>query len=167
MKILALDPAKRTGWAWSDGSRIESGVWPLGNNPLATLADHIRAAAKRWGCEVIAYESATFGSRHLHVMRKHNELAGVIQLVASELAVPTWCYPPSQWKARGLGEGGADKRGVMRLLRIVHGIGCTDEDQADALGILMCARRGPPPEPVKKARRRAEKALKRRANWLF
>lgn len=29
MKILALDPALSCGFAWSDGERLEYGVWQL------------------------------------------------------------------------------------------------------------------------------------------
>jgi Holliday junction resolvasome RuvABC endonuclease subunit len=110
---------------------------------------------------VIAYESATFGSRHRHVMRRHNELAAVIQLCAARLKILCWSYPPTQWKARALGSGHADKRGVQRLLQLIYGIDVADEDVADAIGILKAAERGPPPESRRQAKRRERRAAKK------
>ena len=134
MNILAIDPAKRCGFAHSNG---RSGVWLLGTHPAARperLETYIEAAVGRWPTEVLAYDSATFGSRHLHAMRRHNELAGVIQLCAARLEILCWSYPPTQWKARALGSGHANKRGVQRMLHLIYGIDVADEDIADAIG---------------------------------
>lgn len=160
MKILALDPAARTGFAHSDG---HCGVWLLGSGEqrLQSLDERICQAIEAWGCDVIAYESATFGSRHAHVMRMHNELAGVIQLVALREQVQCWSYPPSQWKAIALTSGRLDKQGVMGALKLIYGIEVTDADIADAIGILKAAESGPPPESKKKQRRAAERRLRK------
>jgi Holliday junction resolvasome RuvABC endonuclease subunit len=160
MNILAIDPASRCGFAHSSGPY---GVWNLGSGAirLQSLDDLITAALAKWPTDVVAYESATFGSRHLHVMRRHNELAGVIELVAIREHVQCWSYPPSQWKAIALTNGRLDKSGVMRALKIIYGIETTDPDIADAAGILKAALKGPPPETKKKQRRLAEKRLKK------
>jgi Holliday junction resolvasome RuvABC endonuclease subunit len=129
MNILAIDPAQRSGWAWSDGKQLHHGIWLLGSDPakrLARLDGNIRAAVGRWATEVIAYESATFGSRHFHVMRRHNELAGVIQLVAAQRGIRCWAYPPTQWKAMALAHGHADKLAVQRLLQLLYDIDVAD-----------------------------------------
>lgn len=164
-RILAIDPANRTGFAHSSG---KCGVWILGSGELRLqiLDEHITRAIADWGCDVIAYESATFGSRHAHVQRLHNELAGVIQLVALREHVQCWAYPPPQWKAMALGSGRADKAGVKRLLRIVHGIELVDSDIADAVGILKAAARGPPP-PTKRQQRSAERKRIKKLPRLF
>jgi len=158
--ILAIDPAARTGFAHSNG---QCGVWLLGSGELRlqVLDEKISAAIAEWGCDVIAYESATFGSRHAHVQRLHNELAGVIQLVAIRAQVKCWAYPPPQWKALALGKGNVDKAGVKRLLRIVHGIELVDSDIADAVGILKAAERGPPPPTQRKQRSDERKRIKK------
>ena len=164
MNILAIDPAKRSGWAWSDGQRLVFGVWLLGSHPatrLARLDASLQSAANRWSPDVIAYESATFGSRHAHVMRRHNELAGVIELFAAKSRLQCWSYPPSQWKARALACGNADKGAVMRLLELIYGVRVTDQDAADAIGILKAAERGPPPETSKQVQRRRSRQAKR------
>ena len=162
MNILAIDPAARCGFAHSNG---QHGVWELGTGErqLETLDWKISQAIADWGCDVIAYEAATFGSRHAHVMRRHNEKAGVIQLVALRENVPCWCYPPTQWKAMALGKGNLDKQGVIRMVKLIYGIKVNDPDVADSIGILMAAQRGPPPESKRKQQRAAEKRLVKRA----
>lgn len=160
MKILALDPASRCGFAHSDG---HCGVWNLGSGPLrlTSLDTLLTKALATWPVDVLAYESATFGSHHLHAMRRHNELAGVIELVATRHLIKTWCFNPSQWKAIALTSGRLDKQGVMRALELVYGITVTDPDIADAIGILKCAERGAPPESKRKQRKAAERRLKK------
>lgn len=161
MNILAIDPAKRCGFAHSNG---RFGAWLLGSNPAARLQRldvYIHAAIRRWPTDVIAYESATFGSRHVHAMRRHNELAGVIELCAAKLGVKCWSFPPTQWKALALACGNADKLRVMRLLELIYGLRVADPDVADALGILKAAERGPPPESRKQAARRVRRAAKK------
>lgn len=162
MIILALDPAARTGWALGDGSQLAYGVWALGSHPagqLERLEENITATVNRFRVEVLAYESATFGSHHLHAMRKHNEKAGVIELVAVKLGCQCWSYNPSQWKAIALTSGRLDKAGVMRALKLIYQIDVDDADVADAIGILKCAERGPPPESKRKQHRAAVKRL--------
>ena len=164
MKILALDPAAKCGFAIaSTKDRIDdSGVWSLGTDPAmrpARLADYIRLAVKRHGVTVVAYEVATFGGRRFHVMRRMNELSGVVQAVAGELRVECWPFGISTWKARAVGKGNADKGGVMHGLRMFYGIEVTDDNQADAIGIALAAQQGPPPEPAKKVRSRERKAV--------
>jgi Holliday junction resolvasome RuvABC endonuclease subunit len=161
MNVLAIDPSKRCGFAHSNGRH---GVWLLGSQPVARLErldGYIRAAARRWPTDVIAYESATFGSRHVHAMRRHNELAGVIELCAAKLGAKCWSFPPTQWKAIALACGNADKAQVMRLLELIYGVRVADQDAADAIGILKAAERGPPPETRKQAARRVRRAAKK------
>lgn len=166
MSILAIDPAARTGFCHSNGHR---GVWNLGTGAirLQCLDELLVAALAQWPTDIIAYESASFGSHNHHVKSRHNQLAAVVELVAVRERKQCWSFNPMQWKAIALGKGNLDKAGVMRLLRIIHGIEETDPDIADALGILKCAERGPPPEPIKKQRRAAEKRLTKAQSRLF
>jgi Holliday junction resolvasome RuvABC endonuclease subunit len=164
MRILAIDPAARTGWAFSATKvRVEaSGVWTLASDGAAragAIAARIRQADEQFQIETIAYEAATYGSRNPHVMRRHNELAGAIQAVCAELGIDCWEFGIGTWKARAVGKGNAKKPAVMRGLRMFYGIDVNDEDQADACGILLAAQQGPPPESVKKVRKRERKAM--------
>lgn len=165
MKILALDPAAKTGFAFSSvKDRVEaSGVWNLGAVPEARpgrLAEYIRLAVREYGPQVIAYEVATMGGRNLHAMRRLNELAGVIQAVALELTLEAWPWGIGSWKARACGNGRAQKPDVMRALRTYFGIEVTNDNEADAIGILLASQMSPPPEPKKKAVRLRQAAKK-------
>ena len=172
MRILALDPAARCGYAFGiRRDQVEaSGVWQLGADAagrLERLEDYLTRAIAKWKPEVVAYESATFGSHHLHAMRRHNELAGVIELVAVRSSLPCWSYNPNSWKAKALGSGRAQKPAVIRGLKTYFGIDVSSEDEADAIGVYLAAQMGPPPEPVKKRERRVVKELAKRQGVLF
>lgn len=164
MRILAIDPAARAGWAIATTKdRIDaSGVWSLGKeaqNRPGHLALVMRRTIGIYNPTVIAFELATFGGKRFHVMRRMNELSGVIQAVAGELGIECWAFGISSWKARSVGKGNAKKLGVIRGLQVYYGINVTDSDEADACGIALAAQQGPPPEPVKKVQRRVRKAM--------
>lgn len=166
MRILAIDPAQKCGWAVASvRKRIDaSGVWNLGPDAAfrsARLAEYVRLAVKRHGVTVIAYEVATFGGKRFHVMRRMNELAGAIQAISGQLGIECWAFGITSWKARAVGHGNAKKHGVMRGLRMFYGINVSDDNEADAIGIALSAQQGPPPEPVRKQRSRMAKAAKR------
>ena len=165
MIILAIDPAARTGWALADtiADQLTYGVWALGADPggqLIRLEEYATATIKRFGVQVVAYESASFGSHNPHVQSRHNEKGAIIQMVAAKHNLPCWSYNPMQWKAIALTSGNLDKAGVMRALKLIYDIEVDDPDEADAIGIAKAATKGPPPESKKKQRRAAEKRLK-------
>lgn len=164
MKILALDPAKRTGFCSSDGTLYEHGHWSLGSDVderPQRLADYIELTVRRLGAEVIAFELATFGSRFAYVQAQHNQLAGAIRLTAGRLGLQCWGFTPPQWKLRAVGKGNAQIAGVKRGLESFHRLIVTDDDEAAAVAICIAAQQGPPPEPIKKQRRAAEKRLRK------
>lgn len=172
LNILALDPAAKTGFAWSDGIRRHSGVWQLGPSRGTELERRIIAACEEFPTDCIAFENAGFGSRNPAVQAMHNELAGVIKLCADRLGLKCWVFPIATWKRLALGrgklpKGEAGKREVLRLLRLHHGIECSDFDEGDAIGILLAAMHGPPPLTKKKQVKRLKKVLKARQPTLF
>src|SRR5690606_27882623 len=89
-RILALDPANRTGFAHSCGVH---GLWQLntggdGEHPglkLQRLMDNIRLIAKRHGIDEIAFEDASFGSNNRNTAASHNAYKGAIILAALEI----------------------------------------------------------------------------------
>lgn len=170
MIILGLDPAAKTGWAVASvKDRIHaSGVWDLGkgDSRLACIDDMLSKAIERYGVQIIAVEVATFGSRHSHVQRQHNELLGAIKLVAMREHVELWQFGIGTWKLRAVGKGDADKAGVIRGLRKFYRIEVVSEDEADAIGVCLAAQIGPPPEPARKAKSRLRRAAKKEP-WLF
>lgn len=166
MRILAIDPAQHCGWAVASvKDRIDaSGVWNIGaeaQNRPGHLGFLLRRHIERYRPAVIAFEVATFGTKNPHVMRRHNELAGVIHAVASEFRCDCWPFGITSWKARAVGNGNAKKDAVMRGLRLFYRIDVCNDNEADAIGIALAAQMGPPPEPAKKAKSRIRKAAKR------
>lgn len=168
MRILALDPARYTGFAFSSiKDRVEhSGVWNLeargetSGDQLQRLDDYVTDAIEKWRPEVIAFELAGHGSHNMHAKAMHNEKVGVVQLVAFRHRLPAWGFLPNTWKARAIGKGNAKKHEVQRSLVTFFGIETGSEDQADAICILLAAQQGPPPTPVKAQRKAERKKLK-------
>lgn len=145
MKILALDPAMHCGFAHSDGY---SGVWRLDvigtGHPglrLIRLRDLLLGAHREWGFDVIAYEEASFGSPNQNVKALHNELRGVIRMVAAEVGCkPVDGYAPTTIKKFATGSGNADKAQMVAAWARHHpGRPVTDDNEADALWLLEMA----------------------------
>lgn len=167
LNILSLDPAARTGWAWSDGIRRHSGTFTLGPKRESDLRREVLALLAKYPTDVLAFESAGFGSHNPAVKAKHDELAGVLKTIAQDEGLKCWPFNPMTWKKLALGKGNLDKAGVMRALKTLHGITETDNDIADSIGILLAAQQGPPPLTKKKQAKRIQKVLKAKQPMLF
>lgn len=172
MRLLAIDPGRMTGWAFSaQKDRVEaSGVWSLGIDASARpgrLADYIRATVKRHNVETLAYEFASMGGKFAGSMRRLDELAGVIKAVAMELNLPAWEFHIHAWKVRAVGRGNAQKPDVIRGLRTYYGIDVSRDDEASAVGILFAAQAGPPAPPIKQQAKALTKKLAERQPLLF
>lgn len=170
MNILAIDPAAKTGYASSTGPH---GVWLLVNQGepqerrLLRLYAKLLEAARLWGTpDVIASEAASFGSINPNTAAMHNELRGIIKLVAAELRAEYREYHPTTIKAFATGSGRADKTQMMRACERILGIVPQDDNEADALWVLELAKQGPPKPPAKKVKR-AKVIAARRAPKLF
>lgn len=172
LNVLAIDPAQRCGFAWSDGLRRHSGIWDLGHRRGFELRRLIFAKCDELPTDVIAFESAGFGSHNPATKALHEQLAGVIIACADELGLKCWAFNPGTWKVRAVGHGrpGKGRRGklrVMELLKLHHGIDVSDDNEADAIGLLLAAQQGPPPLSLKKERKRVAKVVKARQPTLF
>ena len=145
MKILALDPALVCGYAHSDGA---SGTWNLadggtGHNGLRLVRFrvHLRRALALWPTELIAYEDAGFGSPNPNIQAMHNELRGIIKLVAAEAGgVTTVGYVPTSIKKFATGDGRAKKPAMIAAYaRHYPQQQIIDDNHADALWLLRFA----------------------------
>lgn len=158
--ILALDPAAKTGWATSDGRH---GVWILQKGKssaerLSTLRYHIIEEAGFTALQLIAYEDASFGSRNPAVQALHNELRGVIKLVAHDLDIPSVGYKPAAIKKYATGSGSSKKDQMIRAAKTLLNIETTDDNVADALFILEFAKRYGLEPPTSKAKERERRS---------
>lgn len=164
--ILALDPARLTGFAHSSG---RYGTWDIGSGDarLKRLHDFVIDAGRAWGCKLIACEHSDFGSKFPRVKAMHAEQLGVIKHAARELGVSVVTYAPASIKKFATGSGRADKKQVMRACETFYGIKPRDDNQADAIFVLGMAeqwyqtntqRKKQPSKPrVKKAKAKPRK----------
>lgn len=151
MKILGLDPATVTGFAWSDGATRKHGVWNLGQHRtqgqrLSLLASYVRSMGP---LDMIAIEAASYGAggrlgeggAQWTTICWHNKLRGVIEMVAAELGARVESFHPSTIKAFATGSGRAKKPQMMRACQTHFGIVPVDDNEADAIFICELAKR--------------------------
>jgi Holliday junction resolvasome RuvABC endonuclease subunit len=148
MRILALDCATTTGWAFSDGppsleNQPQSGVWRLSvhdaEHPgakLIRLRDYVYAVAESQGFDKIAFEDAGFGSHNPAVQAFHANLAGVLMMIAAEFGVPIYRIGPTTLKLWATGDGRAKKPAMIRACKTHYGILPRSDDEADAMLVL-------------------------------
>jgi crossover junction endodeoxyribonuclease RuvC len=147
VKILALDPATKTGWALGeDGKRVASGTWDL----APTSQRRFEGGGMRW----------------LRLRRLLDEVAGVPGLVVFEevrrhagvdaahayggalAEITAWCeahsvpyqaVPVGQIKKFATGRGNADKPAMIEAARNRWGVEPVDDNEADAVALLHLA----------------------------
>jgi Holliday junction resolvasome RuvABC endonuclease subunit len=163
MKTLALDPASVTGYAHSNG---KFGVWQLTRSSepdggrLVRLRNNIHKCYEAWGIDKIVFEDASFGSNNRNTAASHNELRGIIKMVAAELKCATQAINPGSLKAWATGDNHAPKPKMIAAVERFLGIVVEDDNAADALLLLEYARQGikPAAKKPKSKRRRGSKA---------
>lgn len=159
--ILALDPAKLTGWAYWDGKPAGHGTWDLSmegpENRCSRLLMFVKTLALHARIDMIAYEDATFGSHNPHVQSMHNELRGVIKLAASDLHVSAVAYQIGTIKKFATGNGRASKPQMIAAAKTLLGIETMDDNIADALFILELAKQDGGKSAAKKHKPRGRK----------
>ncbi len=172
IRILALDPATRCGWAYANGEHLGYGVWDLGisgsehaGKRLVRLRDRLMDLHDTKGIERIAYEEASKGSHNPSVQAFHNEIAGVIRMVAADIGVPAVPYPIGTIKKFATGNGRAMKPQMIRACKTVLGIETEDDNVADALFLLELAKQDIKPAPAREPVKRT--VLYRRGKRLF
>ena len=142
--ILALDPATRTGVRHEGGLLV---TWDLSSRKtehpgmvLDSFRKRLHGLWRQHPFTKIASEDASFGSPNPQVQAFHNQLRGVIYLVAYELgSLPVVMYKPTSIKKYATGSGKADKRQVVDAAWEKLGLRCHDDNQADAAWVLeMC-----------------------------
>lgn len=162
MIILALDPARKCGWAHSNGKHgVLELVGDLGRQHAALERQLARMIAD-WGCEMIATEDAGFGANNERVAAMHNERLGVIRLVAARQGIRVKTFQPTSIKLHATGDGHAKKIQMIRAASRHLGVTVISDDEADALWVLDFASR-PDCWPVAKPKtmKRRKKTTKR------
>lgn len=131
MNVLALDPAKLTGFCHSDGFR---GVFDLGEPQyrLTRLHAFILDTHVDHPFDILAAEDAQQGSPNFRVQGSHAEYRGVIRLAAQQLGVELVLIHPTSAKAWATGSGRAKKPDMIRHAKLQFGLTITSDDEADA-----------------------------------
>ena len=144
--ILALDLATSCGYAWvgADG-RLHRGSYSL----CVTAADEWDLRAWRLGewlraidpasFSHVAYEHGAIGSHVGDVKELHGMLRGVVADNAARLGWLPMAFSPQQVKSIATGKGNAPKAQVMRACGTLLGLVVTDDNEADALWLLVLA----------------------------
>jgi Holliday junction resolvasome RuvABC endonuclease subunit len=169
MSILAIDPARKCGYACSSG---QYGTWDLGDpaERLVTFRRLLLDMVKQHGVSRIAYEDASYGGGkskvQFHTMAMHNELRGMIKLVAAEVGAELISYVPTTIKKFATGNGRSKKPQMMAACKTILGIVPRDDNEADALWILEMAKQNYLP-PAQAAKRAAKCLRAKQAKFKF
>lgn len=145
MKILALDPATKCGYAHSSGL---SGVWDLSikrdesaGMRLIRLRAELEGLRAKEGVDLVVYEA-------VRNMAPQGRGASVVQAMIQGVIV-LWCedngieyrgYSPQQIKKQATGKGNAKKDQVLAAACMTWPtINVIDDNHADALWLLDLA----------------------------
>ena len=169
--ILALDVATKTGFAWSDGERIEHGLWDLSasgsehdGRRLMRFEDRLYEAIERWPIELIAFEELMMGSKGMIAAMQRSQLRGVLMLVAAKNEIAVRPCHISSVKVFATDKGNASKPEMIHAARVKLGVDVTNDNIADALWVLKYAQ-----ADVAEAEKRVKsrRAVKEKQDTLF
>jgi len=141
VKILALDPATKFGWAHSLG---HSGTWDL-----STRRDEsggmkgVRLVAKlgdlkfNLGIDLVVFEAARNAAPKMQGALVHQaKLQGCIELWCCQNSVNYRGYSPTEIKKHATGKGNANKDAVIAAAKIKWQDFSGDDNEADAKWLL-------------------------------
>lgn len=146
MRILAIDPGTKTGWAFSDGERVTSGVNTLKLRPgEAKSMRYIRF--KKWFDDMLIecapVQLVIYEMPHMQGLAATEflmNLVGRIKEVCDEYGVPFTDVHSGTLKKFTAGHGKASKAQMMKLALDRFGVIVATDDEADALHMLAYAR---------------------------
>jgi crossover junction endodeoxyribonuclease RuvC len=178
MVILGIDPGtRRLGWGvvTREGSRMRHqghGVVVL--DPDATLAERLAVieselseVIRRFGPHTGSVESLFF-HKDAQAAAKLGHARGVVLLCLARAGVAVAEYPPARVKRTVAGSGGADKRQVAQIVRMLLGLDSAPElDASDALALAITHLRAAPFALALESGRRRAVLPQRRARARF
>lgn len=142
-KILALDPATKTGWALgADGQRIASGVWNL----APASQKRFEGGGMRWlrlrklleeigRVDMVVFEEVR---RHMGVDAAHayGGALAVITAWCEANQIPYHAISVGEIKKAATGKGNAGKPEMIDAARARWAVEPVDDNEADALALL-------------------------------
>jgi crossover junction endodeoxyribonuclease RuvC len=147
-RILGIDPGSRnTGFGVidTDGQRslrVASGCIRVGDQPwperLATIFDGVADLVAEHRPHELAVEQLIF-ARDPTAALKIGQARGAALCAGLKGGLKVHEYSPKSVKLAVVGTGGADKRQVQHMVRILLGLADEPaEDEADALAVALC-----------------------------
>ena len=149
MKILAIDPATKCGWAHSNGA---SGTWDLSirrdessGMRLLRFEAKVLEVARLIGIDVIAFESPTVAQgrkANLDGMKLGVKLQAIIERLCEGTDIEHIGYNLSTIKKHATGKGNASKEMMLSAARRRWPDAYIEDDnEADALWLLDIAQK--------------------------
>ena len=148
-RVLGVDTALRTtgvGVVEAAGSRLTALHFGTLRNPpsrplsgcLLALQDGIAELVAAHHPDTVAIEGVFF-SKNVRTTRVLGEARGAIIAQCARLGLPVFEYEPRRVKQAVVGQGGAVKEQVQRMvMTLLHLPETPPEDAADALAIAIC-----------------------------
>ena len=142
MRILAIDPGSKMGWAiGEDGRHVASGTWDL----APQRQKRFEGGGMRWlrlrrlldevgQVDLLVYEEVR---RHMGVDAAHiyGGAQATITAWCDERSIPYTATPVGTIKKAATGKGNADKEAMIAACR-ARGIEPVDDNEADAVALL-------------------------------
>lgn len=151
MNILAIDPGTKTGWASLYQGHVESGVHEFalgrGDSPgmrFLRFRSFLTDLLTMTKPELVTYERA-----HMRGGFATDLLVGMTSRIQEECAargINCEAVHSATLKKGVAGSGRADKGAIMRCMSEEFGRRITDDNEADALGLLWLAMKTFAPE---------------------
>jgi Holliday junction resolvasome RuvABC endonuclease subunit len=150
MKILALDPATKTGWAYGDPSSGASGVWDLsirrdesGGMRLLRLRAKLNNVSMAELPDVVVFEAARHSAPKMQgALTVQAELQSVIKVWCYDKSVQYRGFSPSEIKKHATGKGNSKKDLMLSTARAKWPmVNVIDDNHADALWLLDLAQK--------------------------
>jgi Holliday junction resolvasome RuvABC endonuclease subunit len=144
VRILALDPATKCGWAYWTGAQFYSGTWDL--TPRRDESKGMRlyrfeaklAELMRSGVDIVVYEAARAMHGHIGAIVVQSEIQGVLKLWCEKEQLEYRGYSSTEIKKHATGKGNANKDAVMLAVAQKYGVS-GDSNEADAVALLHLA----------------------------
>lgn len=150
MRILALDPATKCGFAFGDSRQkkpIASGTWDLSTRrdesagmKLIRLRNKLEEfAALQGGLEMIVYETPALHSPYPLALVSHSKLVAAIEVFAHDHKIEYRGTPPSELKKFTTGKGNANKEAMTAAVKSRWNVDVEDDNEADAVALYFMA----------------------------
>lgn len=143
MKILAIDPAEKTGWAVSlDLYGLEDFKLKRDQSfgyKLVKFKQFVTTLIKTEGIEMVVYERPS--GRMPAAIMSHSKFVGVIEEYCEANGIPYKGYSANEIKKHATGNGNANKQKMIQAAIRLYRKPIKDDNIADALHLLHLAKK--------------------------